>query len=233
MLFNAASLASLRSCAFSPACVWRASSSRRLSPFRQVSSFCRDAFSRKVFSRRLFAGRLFGGRFWSGGRRFSGCGAAAGACRLGGGRRAARLRRRSSHAGACRRQPEAQLRRFLVGSRDIALLPLVVGLERLAENLRICLEPIAERVVVVDVQHVAGIGLGQAAMAANDDQVLVVVMRGAEAEIVRAGHHHAIGAERIDHHDLVVNDGEAEFLQLGFPCAEGVARIDAAGRNGG
>ena len=85
--------------------------------------------------------------------------------------------------------------------------------------------------MVIEVEHVAGIGLRQPAMAADDHHVLVVVVRRAEAEIVRASDHTAIIAERVDHHDLVVNDRKAEFGKLRFPGAEGVVRGDGAGGN--
>ena len=85
--------------------------------------------------------------------------------------------------------------------------------------------------MVIEIKHVAGIGLRQPAMAADNQHVLVVVVRRAEAEIVRTSDHTAVIAERIDHHYLVVNDRKAEFGKLRFPGAEGVVRSDGAGGN--
>ena len=85
--------------------------------------------------------------------------------------------------------------------------------------------------MVVEIEHMAGIGFRQPAMAADDHHVLVIVVRGAEAEIVRAGDHRAVVAEGVDHHDLVVNDGKAVLCQLRFPCSERVVLGDGAGRH--
>ena len=65
-------------------------------------------------------------------------------------------------------------------------------------------------------------------MAVDDDHVLVVVVRRAIAQVVRAGDHHAVVTERIDDDDLVVNDREADLVQLGFECAEDVGLVDRA-----
>jgi hypothetical protein len=85
--------------------------------------------------------------------------------------------------------------------------------------------------MVVEIEHMAGIGRRQSAMTADNQHVLVIVVRRAETEIVRTSHHGAIVAERIDHHDLVVNDREAEFGEFRLPGAENVIGRDGAGGN--
>ena len=85
--------------------------------------------------------------------------------------------------------------------------------------------------MIVQIHYVARIGFRQRAMAADDQHVLVVVVRRTKAEIVRTGHHGAIVAERIDHYDLVVNDREAEFGEFRLPGAENVIGRDGAGGN--
>ena len=94
------------------------------------------------------------------------------------------------------------------------------------------LEQEPECVMVVEIEHVARIGFRQAAMAANDQHVLIIIVRSAEAEIVRSGHHCAMVAERVDHHDLVVNDRETEFREFGLPSAKCVVFINGSGWNG-
>jgi hypothetical protein len=110
-------------------------------------------------------------------------------------------------------------------------LPRVIRLQRLPEDFWMRLEQEPPRVMVLEVEYVAGIGGRQPAMPADDHHVLVVVVRRAETEIVRTSDYSAIVAERIDHHDLIVNDREAEFGKLPFPCAEGVTGRDGAGGN--
>ncbi len=85
--------------------------------------------------------------------------------------------------------------------------------------------------MVVDVEHVGGIRLGEPAMSADDRHVLVVVVRRSIAEVMAAGDHHAIIAERIDHQDLVVNHGVTGRVQLLLPLPDAVFRNAARGNN--
>src|SRR5206468_3299839 len=122
-----------------------------------------------------------------------------------------------------RAQPETQL-----GDPDrtvgVEVLPLPVvrlHLEKAVALLTRVLLGHPPREVIVHVEHVRGIGRGELAVAPNDHEVLVVVERGLVAEVVTARDHHAVVGERIDHHHLVVDDGEARVQNLLRPSRRG------------
>ena len=83
--------------------------------------------------------------------------------------------------------------------------------------------------MIVDVEAMRRIGLGDRPMAADDRHVFVVVVGRRVTEIVAAGDDDAIVGERVDDHDLVVDDGMASLIQFGFPLAEGIVLVDASG----
>ena len=61
--------------------------------------------------------------------------------------------------------------------------------------------------MVIDVEHVHRIGHRQLAVAAHDEHVFVVRVRGLEAQVVAAQDHAAVGRLRVDDDDFVVDDG--------------------------
>src|SRR6478752_2637779 len=161
----------------------RAHDARALAELRPVLLFPRvlfDGFLGNLFLRRRFLRRLllssllhglllrrfrFDGRARLPGRLFL--------CRFAWRDLSPRRRARGRVAANCGREPETQLGRFLVRVADVALLPRVIWLQWLAEDFWMRLEEEPPRIMVIEVEHVAGIGLRQPAMAADDHHVLV------------------------------------------------------------
>ena len=94
-----------------------------------------------------------------------------------------------------------------IGGIEILILPLVVRFEPGEGLSPLLLDNVAEAVVVIDVEDMDRVGLRQRLMASYDEEVLVIVVRCAIAEIVTAGYHDAVIRHRVDDHDFVVNDG--------------------------
>ena len=70
----------------------------------------------------------------------------------------------------------------------------------------------AELVMVIDVHHVHSVSDREGAIAANDQHVFIICVRGFESEVVAAGYHRAVFfRKRIDNHDLVMNDKVGRF----------------------
>jgi len=90
---------------------------------------------------------------------------------------------------------------------EVLLLPGVLGFQSRPGVHAVLLHGVAPAVVAVDIHHVGGVGLGQRAVAADDEQVLIVLIRRFVPQVVAAGDHHAVLGERIHDHDLVVDDG--------------------------
>src|SRR5206468_220920 len=113
---------------------------------------------------------------WAAGIRRS---TARSASRAGPDRSVERSLRRSSGRRQ-RAQPEAKLRNLDVAlGVEIAALPLVGNRREhgLGARLSLALDHPAPREVVVDVEHVRRVRLGEGTLAAHDDEVLVVVER--------------------------------------------------------
>ena len=58
------------------------------------------------------------------------------------------------------RQPKSEFRGLFIRTDNVAFLPFVIGFERLPEDLRVLLEPIAPSIVVIEVEHMTGLSLG-------------------------------------------------------------------------
>src|SRR5580704_5608019 len=168
-------------------------------------------FSRGLFSlgRFGFAGGLgfgflaalrFGRLGFAGGFGFGGLAA----LRLGRRRGLARCSRAAFLCGL-RRDWLAHPERQFLGARA-ARHPAV---ERLVDLFRVAAvrQEGAPRIMVVNAVDVNRIGLRQFLIAADDDQVLVVLLRSGGGKIVRSGDHGTIVGERIDHNRLRMHDG--------------------------
>ena len=83
--------------------------------------------------------------------------------------------------------------------------------------------------MVVHVETMRRVGLGDRTVATDDRHVFIVVIRRRVTEIVASGDDDAIVGERIDHHDLIVDDRVASLVQFGFPLAEGIVLVNSLG----
>src|SRR5689334_7358708 len=89
-------------------------------------------------------------------------------------------------------------------------------------------------VVVIDIENMNRISLGQRLMTVDDHQIFVIAVGGLESEIMAAEHDRAAVGERIDHQELVVNDGADCTLGrqlLGAKIAKHFPIINARGAN--
>ena len=144
--------------------------------------------------------------------------------------RSAFVRRRQRVRCRCSAEPEAKLGRFdLIVSREIFVLPSVIGSEKVPGLVLFGAQPIPPCVMVIDIEAMRSIGLGDRTMVVDDRHVFIVVVRRRITEIVAAGYNDAVVGEWVDHHDLVVDDRVTGLVQFLFPLAEGVGRGDALG----
>src|SRR5688572_12906232 len=99
----------------------------------------------------------------------------------------------------------------------VAILPGIVRLEETGPAFLALALPLgldrAEAIMIVDVEDVNGIRLGQSPVAADDHHVLVVRVRGLEAHVVAAEDHVAIVRAGIDHDQLVMDNGSDRALR--------------------
>lgn len=79
--------------------------------------------------------------------------------------------------------------------------------------------------MVVDIEAMSGVGLGDRTMVVDDRHVFIVVVRRCVTEIVAPGYNNAVVGEWVDDHDLVVDDGVTGLVEFLFPLAEGVGRM--------
>lgn len=82
------------------------------------------------------------------------------------------------------------------------------------------LDHVAETIMIIDIQNMNSVGLRKIVMARDEQHVLVIVHGCAIPEIVAAGDHDRAWLARIDHDNLVMDDGMGAwscFKQLPLP----------------
>src|SRR5437016_11011961 len=126
----------------------------------------------------------------------------------------------NSLALCCRLHPELQLSCLDFASRiEVLGQPFVWRtLQRLVGSFASeAFHGIPPGKVVVDIQHVSGVGHRQLLVTFHDDEIFIVVEGSLMTKVVTPRNYHAVFRKRVNDQNLVVNDGETRVQQFLLP----------------